>query len=98
MIDRYSRKDWIMKGRSISTWTMAVVTAGLSLASVAAGAQNVGPLVNTSVGNARVIVPDGTSLLQADSSGTRWFVFGAEPGKSYVVEAVDPASDLAANT
>ena len=29
---------------------------------------------------------------------TRWFVFGAEPGKTYVVEAVDPYSDLVANT
>ncbi len=62
-------------------------------------AQSVGPLANTSVANARVIVPDGSSLLQTIGGGeTRWFVFGVEPGKTYVVEVVDPASDLVANT
>jgi len=82
-------------GRKV-TWAMGLVLAGLSWAVLA---QTIGPLANTSVGNARVIVPDGSSLLQAQTPGeTRWFVFGAEPGKTYVVEAVDPYSDLAANT
>ena len=59
-----------------------------------------GPLVNTRVANARVIVPDGSSLLQLVGSPaeTHWFVFGVEPGKTYAVEVVDPASDLVANT
>ena len=62
-------------------------------------AQTVVPLANTTVGNARLIVPDGSSLRQSIGSGeTRWFVFGAEPGKTYVVEAVDPDSDLGSNT
>ena len=72
---------------------------GAVLAVACALAQAAGPLVNTSVGNARVIVPDGSSLLQNQTPGeTRWFVFGTEPGKSYVVEVVDPYSDLSANT
>ncbi len=87
-----------MKARNVSTWIMAALIAGACLASVAAQAQSVGPLINTTAANARVIVPDGTSLLQADSTGTRWFVFGVEPGKTYAVEVVDPASDLVANT
>jgi hypothetical protein len=55
---------------------------------------------NLTVGTARVIVPDGSSLLQAVGGvgETHWFVFGTEPGKSYAVEAVDPYGDLAANT
>jgi len=88
-----------MKAQRISTWTLAAVGLGLGLASAAAHTQTVGPLVNTTAANARVIVPDGTSLQQAIGGGeTRWFVFGVEPGKTYAVEVVDPASDLAANT
>ncbi len=53
-------------------------------------------LANTAPANARVIVPDGSSLSQtvAGPSDTRWFVFGAEPGKTYAVEVVDPYSDI----
>ncbi len=76
-----------------------MVVAGLSLVAVPAQAQTVGPLANTAVGNARVIVPDGSSLLQNIGGGeTRWFVFGTEPGKTYAVEVVDPYSDLVSNT
>jgi hypothetical protein len=58
----------------------------------------IGPL-NTTIGAARVIVPDGTSLTQAASVGgeDRWFVFGAEAGKTYTIEAVDADGDLDAN-
>jgi hypothetical protein len=62
-----------------------------------AGAAEVGA-DNTSVTNARLIVPDGSSLLQAIASGeTRWFAFGIEPAKTYVVEVVDPYSDIVEN-
>ena len=78
---------------------MVIAVLALSFASLPVKAQTVGPLANTTVGNARLIVPDGSSLRQSISSGeTRWFVFGAEPGKTYVVEAVDPDSDLVSNT
>ena len=87
-----------MRARKVATWAAGVVVAGLGLVAVPAQAQ-VGPLANTAVGNARVIVPDGSSLLQNIGGGeTRWFVFGTEPGKTYAVEVVDPYSDLASNT
>ncbi len=82
----------------MATWAAGVVVASLGLVALPAQAQ-VGPLANTAVGNARVIVPDGSSLLQNIGGGeTRWFVFGTEPGKTYAVEVVDPYSDLASNT
>jgi hypothetical protein len=78
---------------------MVIAVLSLGFASLPVKAQSVGPLVNTTVGNARLIVPDGSSLRQSISTGeTRWFVFGAEPGKTYVVEAVDPDSDLVSDT
>ncbi len=43
-----------------------------------------GPLDNTTVGNARILVPDGTSYYDATSNG--WFIARLEAGKSYVVE------------
>ncbi len=93
-----SGKGRIMSAGQRVTWAMGLV-AGLRLGGLPAQAQTVGPLANTSVANARVIVPDGSSLLQTIGGGeTRWFVFGVEPGKTYVVEVVDPASDLVANT
>jgi hypothetical protein len=49
---------------------------------------------NTSLSNARVLVPDGTSVFQPIGPGeTRWFVFGVEAGRAYVVEAVDSDGD-----
>ena len=78
----------------------SIVAASFAVAWAAAG-QTAQPLVNTSASAARVIVPDGSSLLQTGITGpgdTRWFVFGVEPGKSYVVEVVDPYADLASNT
>ena len=44
----------------------------------------------------RVLVPDGTSLSQAFSAypETRWFAMTVEPGKTYVIDAVDPTGDL----
>ena len=78
---------------------MVIAVLSLGFVSLPVKAQSVGPLANTTVGNARLIVPDGSSLRQSISSGeTRWFVFSAEPGKTYVVEAVDPDSDLVSNT
>jgi len=78
---------------------MGIAVLSVGLASLSVQAQMVGPLANTTVGNARLIVPDGSSLRQSIGAGeTRWFVFGAEPGKTYVVEAVDPDSDLVSNT
>lgn len=54
---------------------------------------------NTAVANARVLVPDGSSIKQTIAGGeTRWFVFGAEPGKTYAVEVIDHESDLPSNT
>ena len=78
---------------------VAIAMLGVVASVPASQAGAAGPLANTSVANARVVVPDGSSLLQAIGGGeTRWFVFGVEPGKSYVVEVVDPYGDLASNT
>ncbi len=89
----FSGKGRIMRAGNVATAALGLVLAGLTWVALPVQAQT-GPLANTSVANARVIVPDGSSLLQAQTPGeTRWFVFGAEPGKTYVVEAVDP-SDL----
>ncbi len=61
-------------------------------------AERLEPLDNTQVGAARIIVPDGTSLYQPIGAlETRWFAFEAEPGKTYVVDIVDPYGDLGAN-
>jgi hypothetical protein len=51
---------------------------------------------NTTVGGARLIVPDGTSLTQNVAAGgeDRWFVFGAEAGKTYTVEVANTDGDL----
>ena len=58
----------------------------------------IGPELNDIVGNARVLVPDGTSVFQVAAVGdTRWFVFGAEAGKTYTVEAINPYGDLGNN-
>ena len=82
--------------RMMSSASIAAAVIVLALSNPAPCLQ---PLANTSVANARVVVPDGSSLLQAIGGGeTRWFVFGVEPGKSYVVEVVDPYGDLASNT
>lgn len=60
--------------------------------------ERIGPLDNTAVANARVIVPDGTSLFQPiGPAETRWFAFEAEPGKTYVADILDPYGDLGAN-
>jgi hypothetical protein len=87
-----------MKARIVTTWAWGLVAACL-LPALPALAQKAGPAANTAVGNARVIVPDGSSLQQTIGGGeTRWFVFGTEPGKTYAVEVVDPYGDLGANT
>ena len=63
--------------------------------SIAAVERSVSPAANTAVANARVLVPDGTSLVQAHASGeTRWFAFNVEQGKTYAVEAIDTAGDF----
>jgi hypothetical protein len=47
----------------------------------------------------RLLVPDGTSESQTFSAfpQTRWFVLNVEPGKTYVIDTLDPGGDLAAN-
>ncbi len=50
-----------------------------------------GPLDNTTVGNARILVPDGTSYYDATSNG--WFIARLEAGKSYVVESENSDND-----
>lgn len=60
--------------------------------------ERIGPLDNTAVTSARIIVADGTSLFQPIApADTRWFAFEAEPGKTYVADILDPYSDLGAN-
>src|SRR6266542_3218052 len=94
----FSGKGRIMTAGRVATWMTAVI-AGLGVVALPAQAQKVGP-ANLTVVTARVIVPDGSSLKQAVGGvgETHWFVFGTEPGKTYVVEAVDTDDDLAANT
>ena len=54
---------------------------------------------NCDTGPARLIVPDGTALKQTFASypETRWFAMTVEPGKTYVIEAVDTTGDLTAD-
>ena len=54
---------------------------------------------NTTVFTARVLVPDGTSVADDFSAGNvKWFVFQADRGKSYLVEAIDTTSDQSSNS
>jgi hypothetical protein len=72
--------------------------SGSPLQSIPAGPENpsiVGPLDNTVVGNARVLIPDGTSYFDATASG--WFIARLEAGKSYVVEAEASDNDGGVN-
>ncbi len=72
---------------------------GINVSPATAEAARLSPLVNTTVGAARVLVPDGSSVFQSIGSlETRWFAFEVEPGKMYVVEAHDPYEDLGANS
>ncbi len=47
----------------------------------------------------RILVPDGTSEKQVfvGYPETRWFAMTVEPGKTYVIDAVDPSGELTAN-
>jgi hypothetical protein len=47
----------------------------------------------------RVLVPNGTSESQTFTAypETRWFAMTVEPGKTYVIDTVDPSGDLTAN-
>ena len=86
-----------MTAGHVATWVAGVIAA-LGLAAMPAQAQSVSP-ANLTVGTARVIVPDGSSLKQAVGGvgETRWFVFGVEPGKTYAVEVVDTDDDTVVN-
>jgi hypothetical protein len=54
---------------------------------------------NTSAANARVMIANGTSLMQgAGGPDSRWFAVAIEPGKTYVIEALNPYDDLPSNT
>ncbi len=57
-----------------------------------------GPLNNDVAGNARTLIPDGTSYsdFQGATAG-KWFVANVEHGKSYVLEMHDPYGDLGNN-
>ncbi len=73
------------------TWSCAA--AALALAAPLATA------VNTAAANARVMVANGTSLIQgAGGPDSRWFAVAIEPGKTYVIEALNPYDDLPSNT
>jgi hypothetical protein len=53
-----------------------------------------GPLDNDVVGNAQLLVPDGTSrYADFGADPQKWYATEIEPGKTYVVEAMDPYSD-----
>ncbi len=88
-------------GLTMSLALTAAITFGPAIAfSATSGAPSAqaAPAANTSVGNARVLVPDGTSVSQPIGAlETRWFVFQVEAGRSYVVEAVDSNGDLSAD-
>ncbi len=55
--------------------------------------------VGATVITSRILVPDGTSEEQVfvGYPETRWFAMTVEPGKTYVIDAVDPSGDLTAN-
>lgn len=57
-----------------------------------------GPLNNDVAGNARILMPDGSTTSDALGAATqKWYVTKLEHGKSYVLEAIDPFGDLGAN-
>jgi hypothetical protein len=57
-----------------------------------------GPLNNDTALNARVLIPDGTSVSDAlGEAAEKWYVATIEQGKSYVLEAMDPYGDLGNN-
>jgi hypothetical protein len=67
---------------------------------VSTGGQDVriSPSDNNSVGNARVLVADGTSFYESfGADTTKWFTVGIEPGKTYVIDLLDPYEDLGFN-
>lgn len=68
---------------------------GLNQNFVAAKAEpGISPKVNTVVGSARLVIPDGTATFQSMTPGeTRWFYFGSEAGKTYTIEALNPYGD-----
>src|SRR5512142_3240331 len=75
---------------------IAICTPVVRVVSRVPRAPNIGPLTNSVVGNARLLVPDGTSVLGDFASDTqRWYAVGIEPGKTYVIDAMDPYSDNA---
>ena len=54
----------------------------------------VGPLDNTTPASARLLVPDGSSVFQVFGADTdKWFTTEVEPGKTYVIEGIDPYAD-----
>lgn len=57
-----------------------------------------GPLNNDTAANARVLIPDGTSISDAQgATAGAWFVAKVESGKSFVLETIDPYGDLSGN-
>lgn len=86
------------------TVSAAMITPGTNNNSVSRPvSENIAPLINTSAANARVVAPDGTSLYQTIApispgpAETRWITFEAEPGKTYVVDILNPYDDLGSN-
>ena len=68
--------------------------AGQNVTAPKSASTRVGPLDNTTVGNLKALVPDGTSHEECFSGDTtKWYGWLAEPGKTYSVDAYDPYSD-----
>ncbi len=53
---------------------------------------------NITAGSARVLIPDGTSLVDNNGDGTdQWFVAAIDTGKSYVLDVLQSDNDKSAN-
>lgn len=58
------------------------------------GMPSITPPKNTTPGTYRALIADGSSLYQAWAGDTvKWYAVRIEPGKTYVVDAVDPYTD-----
>jgi hypothetical protein len=99
------RKGWTLVGAAVIAWAICaegiaqdqpLTTPGLNISRTPVEG-GIAPSANTTVGNARILIPDGTAVYQSLSNETRWFYFIAEQGKTYTVEALDPYGDRGAN-
>jgi hypothetical protein len=73
--------------------------AGGSSVVTATREAGVGPSNNTSAGSARYLIPDGSNLFIGWGTETeKWYYTEIEPGKTYVMEAMDPYADKVAGS